>query len=468
METNWCILEIDEKCMWARIALKLPEGDEVAPITAAHIEKLVRDQGISSGINCDAITALAESVTYGQFVEVARGKEAVNGTDGHFEFLIPVEDARSKPVVNEDGSVDYYNSLKLAEVKADEQFARYVHATQGEYGHNIYSKIVAPIPGKEIPPLKGSGFYTSSDKEEYFSKYSGHITRKDNTVTIEKVYIIKGDLDLDTGNINFEGDVEVRGDVRSGLSIQSGGSVFIHGHVGACYIQASQNVTIQKGIQGRNRCNIIAGGDVICKFVERCAISAGGTVFADSILDSIVTARNEVRVISKSGIIIGGTIIGMMGITAKEVGNDTETITLLQTGPSKEDLARSSLLTEQLFKLKNDYELLEKQLKKYDAVKNPAKAGEIANLRQKVLRVKVMVATDRNKTSDELSRLNEEINNARKNACVHITGISHPGIKISIENNFYIVTEPFKDVIYKLQFGKVEAIGADDNTNSSS
>ena len=41
METNWCILEIDENGMWARIALKLPEGDEIAPISAEHIEKLI-------------------------------------------------------------------------------------------------------------------------------------------------------------------------------------------------------------------------------------------------------------------------------------------------------------------------------------------------------------------------------------------------------------------------------------------
>ena len=468
METNWCILEIDENGMWARIALKLPEGDEIAHISAEHIEKLIRDQGVSSGINCDAITALAESVSYGQFVEVARGKEAVNGIDGHFEFLIPVEDAKSKPVINEDGSVDYYNSLKLAEVKENEQFARYIHATKGEYGHNIYSKIVSPIPGKEIPPLKGSGFYADAGRENFYSKYSGHISRKDNTVTIEKVYIIKGDLDIDIGNINFDGDVEVRGDVRSGLSIQSGGSVFIHGHVGACNIEAKESITIQKGIQGRNKCNISAGKDVICKFVERCTITAGGTVFADSILDSNINARQEVRVVSKSGVIIGGSITGMMGITAKEVGNDTETATLLQTGPSKEDLLRSTKLTEQFFKLKEENELLEKQLRKYDSIKDPSKADKISSLKQKIMRAKVVIAANKNKTSDELSLLNEEINNARKNACIHITGISHPGIKICIENNYYLVTEPFKDVVYKLQFGKVEAFGADDNKNSSS
>lgn len=461
METNWCILDVDENGMWAKMALKLPTEEDSIPITTARIEKFIKDQGITSGVNSAAINTLALEKKYGQFVEIAHGKEPVNGVDGHYEFLIEVEDAKAKPILNEDGSVDYLNSLKLAEVHMDEHFARYVYATRGEYGHDIFSRIVPPVLGKDIPPLRGSGFYSDANKENYYSKYTGHISRKDNVITIDKTYIIKGDLDIDTGNINFDADVEVFGDVRSGLSIQAGGSIYIHGHVGACFIQATDNIIIQKGIQGQNRCNVIAGNDITCSYVERCAISAGNNVYADSILDSIVTARNEVIVSSKIGAIIGGTTIGMVGITAKEIGNDAEVNTFLQTGPSKEDLVRSTFLTEQLYKIKAEYDLLDAKVKRYDEGMTPENESYVSELRQKVFRMKVMVAADKNKTSDELNKLNDQINRARRDAHIRVTGTSFPGVKISIENNIYITTEALKDVVYKLRYGKVEALSGD-------
>lgn len=463
METNWCILEIDENNMWAKLALKLPESDEIAPISADYIENFVKEQGISSGINKDAITALSETLVYGQFIEVASGKPAIDGANGYYSFLIPIEDAKAKPVINEDGSADYYNSLRLAMVSEGEQIAKYNPATKGEYGHDIYSKLINPTPGKDLPPLKGTGFTTNEEKNEYFAAYNGHIMFKDGSINIERIFIVEGDLDIDTGNISFNGDVEVRGDVRSGLAIRADGNIFIQGHVGACYIGAKGSITIKEGIQGRNKCTIKADKDVVCKFVERCTITAGGSIYADSILDSDVFANNEVNVVSHNGVVIGGTTYGMNSVNIKEAGNDSETPTLIMSGPTKEDILNSADLTLKINKYSNDIAQLDAQLKKYDAINTTDEAtrDKIILLRHKVMRGKLSLVAEMKTHQLEVNEINKRINEARAHALVHITGISHPGVKIGIENNYFTVTEAFKDVVYKVNMGTIEATPGD-------
>ncbi len=461
MDTNWCTLNIDENEMWATLSLKHPEGEETIQISAEYIENFIKSQGINSGLNSNAIEMLANELRYGQEITVAQGKPPINGNDGYFNFTIPVEDVKSKPVINEDGSVDYYNSLKLAEVREGELFATYIPPTKGEYGHTIFSKLLAPIPGKPLAPLRGKGFITNEDKSEYRALFDGHIIKDDMHITIEKLYIVSGDLDLDKGNINFNGDVEITGDVRSGLSITSGGNVFIHGHVGGCDITAKKNITIQKGIQGRDRCYITAGGDVICKFVERCSISAEGSIFADSILDSIVSAQNTVQVVSKSGIVIGGKIHGTLGITTKEAGNSYGNATLLTAGVSRDEIQRSVELSEMIEKYDNDLSTLIRQYDSFNNLKPGKNPKKITELKNRIMRAKVLISSNRKTASDELSKLNYKINQARKNSFIHVTGISHAGVKICINECRYTVDESFKDVIYRCVNNEIVAEGGE-------
>ena len=463
METNWCTFETDSSGMCAVLSLKPPIGDNTVSLSATVIDEFLKNQGVTFGIDSDAIEGLATAPVYNTPVTVARGKDVINGANGYFEFLIPVEDYKDKPVINKDGSVDYYNSLRLAQVDEGTLFAKYIHATKGSSGCTVYSKVVTPVPGKEIPPLKGTGFITNADHTEYYASYSGHIMLKDNSIVIEKVYYVNGDLDIDKGNIVFDGDVEIKGDVRSGMSVISGGSVFIHGHIGACKITARNSVTIKNGIQGRNKCIIEAGDNIICRFVERCTLKAGNSIFADSILDSDVTACNLIKVISKSGTIIGGHIIGMAGIIAKEAGNNMEAATYLQTGPLREDIDAANSYNESINRINDDISTINRQLVKYGSIKDPSQKEKADRLREKLFKARTFLLTDKHNLSVKLKEVSDRIDNARNNPSVYISGISHAGIRICIENNYYNVTDTFKDVIYKLSAGEIIAMGSDEN-----
>lgn len=459
MERDWVVLKIDEHRMWASLAIKRPEGEETHSFTPEFITAYLKENGIKAGLNEEAIEALAHNVAYEQDVIVACGKPAVNGKDGSYSFLVDMEDLKSKPAIREDGSVDYYNSLKLAMVKENDLFAVYNPPTSGEFGYTIFSEMLTPVKGRDIGALRGSGFTRSENGLEYRASYDGRIIRNENKITIEKLFRVKGDLNLEKGNINFNGDVEITGDVRSGLCIEAEGNVFIHGHVGSCRIKAGKDITIQKGVQGRNKCFIEAGGNVMCSFVERCTINAKGNIYADYILDSTVTAQNQVLLESKSGLVLGGVVTGILGVKVKEAGNDKETPTVIQAGNLSEDLNKAATLKAELIELNRKFEQLEKHIKTFEQIDGSKLTKEIEATKTKMFRAKVVLKTDIRKKQDSLAIANARITQA-KESIVHITKCCHLGVRITINGYHYLMTKEFSDIIFKVKREQVVMEGA--------
>lgn len=449
MEKDWVILKIDDRRMWASLTIKKPEGEENSYFSPDFIENYLKENGIKTGILRENIETLADSLAYGVEMIVAKGKEPVNGRDGSYSFTVTLEDLKNKPTINKDGSVDYYNSLKLAMVEENAVFAVYNPATSGEYGYTIFSEMLPPVRGKELRPLKGRGFAVSEDKNTYTALYKGRIYKQGDSIIIDKVYVVKGDLDITQGNIKFNGDVEIKGDVRSGLVIETDGDIFVHGHVGGCRLVAGGNITIQHGIQGRDKCTIIAGKDVACSFVERCSIVAGGNVYADSILDSEVLAKQKVIVSSRKGLILGAEVTGVQGITAKTAGNDTGIITTLSAGVTKDDLIKLSELSEKLAALKANIIKLEKHQKAIDTLDGSKITKEIEAMRVKIIRAKVVVSAEHKALMEQYNLLEESINTARREACIHITGVAYGDLRVNIGHASCVTREAIKDVIFK-------------------
>lgn len=454
MEKDWVILKIDDGRMTVSLMVTKPEGEQQLCPPKGFIENYLKEHGVTAGIDKDAIAKLYKPENYGQDIVVARGKPPVNGRDGFYEYMVALEDDRSKPIIKEDGSVDYINSLKLAMIKKDDLFAVYVPPTQGEPGYTVCSEVVPPIKGKDLRKLRGKGFVVSEDGKEYRAALDGRIRKNEDKIIIESVYEVHGDLDIQQGNVKFNGDVEVRGDVRSGLTIETNGNIYIHGHVGGCRLIAGGSITI-KGIQGRNKCTMVAKGDVACNFMERCIVSTGGDLYANYILDSDVAVRGKIYANSRQGVIIGGNVSAMQGIVVKEVGNTLGIVTTLQSGVLPEHVQDVAIYEEQIKKLSNDIELLEKNLKRFDAIPGNKRTKENEELRMRILRAKVIVVTDYKKIESKLEALKAEMEIAREQAVIKITGYAYNGTKIIMGQNGFTLKDDVRDVEYRYENNEV-------------
>src|SRR5208337_5226117 len=88
---------------------------------------------------------------------------------------------------------------------------------------------------------------------------------------VDEVLDILGDVDLRVGNIDFPGDVVIRGEIRDGFAVKAGKSILCTGVIGAARIECGGNLVSQRGIVGREKAVIKAGGAVEAKFLEGCA-----------------------------------------------------------------------------------------------------------------------------------------------------------------------------------------------------
>ena len=89
------------------------------------------------------------------------------------------------------------------------------------------------------------------------------------------------DVDNTTGDIEYEGNVIVHGNVRAGFTLKASGDITIMGVVEGANVDAGGNLTVNRGIQGMNKAQIHAGGDIVSKFVENATIVCGGNIETD-------------------------------------------------------------------------------------------------------------------------------------------------------------------------------------------
>lgn len=466
MDINLIACTIDPGGMWAAIAIRKPEGEEESLFSVDFIVEYLKLKGIKTGINRDAIEALVTILEYDKNLIVAAGKNAVDGKDGYIEYVIPVEDKKAKPVVAEDGSVDYLNSLEIAMVEEGELIARMVPPTKGEFGFNIYSEILKPVPGKPVSQLRGKGFVVSEDGLEYTASRAGHIYLDDDKLMIDPLYIVNGDLEVTHGNIKFNGDVEVRGDMRSGTRIEAEGSIFINGHVGSCELIAGGNITIGKGVQGKYNCEIVAGGDVAGSFMEHCNVTAGGSVYANSTLDCFVLARNSVKIMSKMACIIGGSINAMQMIQAKDVGNDSEIATNLAVGDLYVFRQEANEYRNRLNKVTKDFYIISEKLKAFDKVQPGGMTEELKELKKHLFQAKILRDAEKRELESKIKIYEEDVMKARREASVQVGGVIYPGVTIKSDNASYVTDTAFKEIVFRPWLGEIQLMSYDEYSSA--
>lgn len=465
IENNWCVLRIDDNSMMAFLGLKAPTGDEVCAITPELIVEFLNSHGIVYGINEAAIHSISECAQYGQYICAAAGKAPTKGADGYFKYEMSTEDMKKKPLITEDGTADYKNSLKLAIIHKDELLATYIPPEMGEDGTDIYGNFLLNLgPGKNLMPLRGKGIVADEEKTHFYAEYSGHIVMDGDRVTIEKLFTVSGNLGIEVGNVNFDGDVEVTGDVRSGMEINATGAIFIHGHVGACKITAGENITIDKGTQGHGNALILSKkGDVACKFVEWCTIKAAGSIYADSVLNSILIAKEKVVVSSKYGNVVGGEIYGMRGVIVKEAGNDAGTSTLLRAGLPREEFIRSKELSKMIGEKTAKVEEFTTHLEKIEKLRPEELNPRIVATKTKIIRARIVLTSDIKKHTDELAIIEARIQENPANTFVNVTGTIFEGVRIYLGSHPYLVNEAVKEVAYRLVGENVICDALEDN-----
>lgn len=429
---------------------------ELEALTVPDVLRMLKHHDVKHGIQRNRIRTMLEEKQYEETVVVAEGKMAEDGQDGKFKYYFRQEVDR-KPRVLEDGSVDY-KSMELFEVvKRDMLIAEYQPATQGVFGYDVTGKVLAPKRGKELPPLKGEGFRMTEDKKQYYALIDGiiEVDTQEQKLMIRNLYTVSGDVDASVGNIQFNGDVNIAGNVQSGFSISATGSVVIDGHCEGCQIEAGRDVIIRKGCQGQGEGKIVAGGSITGQFFESVTLIAVGDIEASYLLNCWLRTEGKLLVEGRRGVIIGGYICAKQGVSCFGIGNIAEIKTVVEVGIDKEDMKTYQELLKSIDKADAELKTCEAALQKL--MEQPARDEKTTAFIERLTKAVYTKKLQKKELLQERGVRMEKMTRQRE-ARVRVSGRVFPGTLLYLNTAPFAVKETYSNIDFVAQDNKVDTV----------
>ena len=402
---------------------------------------------VKQGIDRERIGKMLKNKEYNQDVVVAKGKLPENGEDGKFIYHFR-RNIKKKPKMLDDGSVDFKDMNLFESVSKGQLIAEYVPATSGTFGYDILGNIMAPNRGKELPPIHGKGFEISEDRKKYTSLLSGIIDMKENgDIEISNVYVVKGNVDASTGNISFDGDIQVNGNVLAGFIVSASGNIVIDGQVEGATILSGKDVVLHKGCAGQSVGRIEADGMITGQFFESVELVSGGDIYASYFLDCNVKSEGRLFVEGRRGLILGGHICAKQGVSCRTIGNVAEVRTIIEVGVGQDELTEYQELMKQIEKVKEEILTCENALEKF--MSQPERDEKTTVFCEQLTKA-IYSEKKRKKELEESRKQIVQKMDAQKSARIAVSGSAYPNVRV------YINSVPFrvKEVMNNVQFVK--------------
>lgn len=454
MNTRMCIPEITISDDKMSAKMKLCLNDNGNQWTVEELKNLVMTKNVKTGILESSIADVVKNEIYDISIEVARGKEPVPGKEGYYVYHVAMPETEGAPKELEDGTVQYVKTATHTVVEEGDLLAEYIPATNGEYGYTVDNTMLPPRRGKDLPRLKGKGFY--QEENRYYAATHGMVEITERGFRVTNLLEVNGNVDINYGHIDFDGDVNIRGDVKSGMNVKATGNVEIKGHVGNCLIEAGKNIIVHNGMQGKFAGKLIAGGDIECKFFENSQAVAKGNIVVRSVMNSQLEAEGKVTVEGKDAVVLGGSVHAVQGVELTEAGNDTEIETLLVAGALPETLKRDIELQGLIKKVEGEVDLLDRSAKVLERMTNTNITKETNNRRMKIIQAKVIKSAELKKYQTEKIR-SEALIHSGKDANVVVQKVIFPGCRVEIAGVGIDVKQELKHVKFALRDGIIEA-----------
>ncbi|WP_051330972.1 FapA family protein [Aneurinibacillus terranovensis] len=230
----------------------MAEEDRNIVLETVHltdVASILEQKSIKSNLDLASIQQELISPTYKPIV-VAKGKAAVPGKDAQLEIYFSQQVESQFFEVG--GSVDFRNHMQIPSVKKGEIIAKKIPLVEGVPGYDVYGDVIIPPAPKDIFIVAKSNVELTADGEIIALKEGRpRITgSRIKTFDISTAFIVSGNVDIETGNIVFSGDVIVYGNVTDHMIIESLGNVYVYGNIYNATVTATGSIHVRGNVIG--------------------------------------------------------------------------------------------------------------------------------------------------------------------------------------------------------------------------
>ncbi|MGI6098075.1 MAG: flagellar assembly protein A, partial [Dethiobacteria bacterium] len=232
------------------------------PTLQECVDKLTAENIASKYINQQAILELIQTDSTGSVV-AAEGIPPIQGTPGKVKYFFRNESYRN-PDLDTDKKVDWLDyyirpSAKIGDVLA----AKVELPVPGRDGLTVTDKVIKAQAPHDIPLISGKGT-TLLDEVKVVATMNGRPSLKNGVISVTPAMVIKDNVDAADGKINFDGDIDIIGNVTEGSKILAGGDINVYGNIYGASLYAIGNIRVNGIIMNSK---ITAGYNVIQNLV---------------------------------------------------------------------------------------------------------------------------------------------------------------------------------------------------------
>lgn len=375
------------------------------------------------------------------------GRAPIKGEDGSLELAPecrrPQPGQLSAEVAQDDeaaSSVDHYARSPYILVERDQVIGRIIPPTDGEDGVDVLGNAVPARPGKSFVVKPHESILVDA-RNNLIAQCDGTLEHYDTTVRVNKLLKIDGNVDFETGNINFDGDVEIGKGICDNFKVTAAHSAVIAGVVEAAELSTGIDLTLVTGMFGKDKGVIHVDRDCRAKFLQQTRGKINGKLIVDREImncDLIVGGGIE----SPHASLIGGTYHTLGSDNMKNIGSEAGSRTLLHLGSSPDYTRRYNAAIQKLEQLQLSCDKRQQKLDQLNMQSNGMDSESkemVTALWCEQLDFQDMLEQLKKLTAE----LTEKFNNAR---CAHVTVLSmiYPETVLVHENTCVEFVKPLR------------------------
>ncbi|MEK3980225.1 FapA family protein [Psychrobacillus sp. FSL K6-2836] len=183
---------------------------------------------------------------------IAKGISPIEGLDGDIEILIDGwEDNKvdDKDILHSE-KIDYREGQSILAVEVGQIIAKKILAIAGKHGSDLFGTIVPSKPVHEVVLKIGKHVEQKDNQIVALTAGRPSIETRGKLVKIDviKEYVHTGDVSLESGNIRFQGDIRINGNVLDSMFVEAEGRVYIKGTVNRAVIQSGHFMRVEQNV----------------------------------------------------------------------------------------------------------------------------------------------------------------------------------------------------------------------------
>lgn len=242
--------------------------------------------------------------------------EGVSAKEATGPYLYESYQDLKKQKISDDEKIDFRDLHQTGIVEEGVLIAEVRYENKRVMGEDIFGNVIDPPEAKELKIVLGEGV-EEREVQKYYSSYYGVPEIKGNKIAVHKQYIHKGDVNMKSGNVIFDGPVEIHGNIDQGATVQATGDIKIIGNVEAAHVRSLEgNVVVEGGIITTERGRVEAKVDVVATFIENSQIVAGNKLVVQKVLLNSSSYVGDTIELAKRG---GGMIAGGKAYAGKRI-----------------------------------------------------------------------------------------------------------------------------------------------------